>query len=109
MINIFNRTVLFMTPSAEESAEVWSSLREAGIPYDVKIGRTGTGFAKPLVRIPRGGRTGSFFSSAYNAGGVPNSWVEGNSSEVYYIIYVLKKDLERAKEICGRGGKTDDI
>ena len=79
-MNIFNRAVLIQEPNPEAAAKVWSALRAAGIPYDVKTkGSSGT---SAMVRFTQGGRTGS---------------MAGNT---FYVIYVKKADLERAKDIC---------
>ena len=100
MINIFNRALLFQDPSAEAAGKICSSLKEAGIPYVVKTG--GTGSAKPSVRIPRTGRTGNIGDGNYMAtGGIPYSWMEGGTANTFQSIYVHKKDLTKAKEICG--------
>ena len=103
MMNIFNRAVLIQEPNPEAAAKVWSALRAAGIPYDVKTkGSSGT---SAMVRFTQGGRTGSMaggsaMASTYRTGGTPNSWMEGGSGNTFYVIYVKKADLERAKDIC---------
>ena len=98
MIHCFNRAVLFRDPNAETAAKVWASLREAGIPYKVKTVKTGS--ANAAVRAPMSGRTGNIGANVYMGGGVPHSWTEGTAANIRYTIYVMKKDLERAKEIC---------
>ena len=102
MITIFNRTVLLCDPSAESASKACSLLRKAGIAY--KFQKGGRSSTKPAVRIPRTGRTGNMTSgisgNVYPSGGVPYSWSENNSSSANYTVYVLKKDLEKAKEIC---------
>ena len=97
MIHYFNRAVLSRDLNAETAAKVWASLREAGIPYKVKTVKTGP--ANAAVRFPTSGRTGNIGANVYMGGGVPHSWMEG-SANTHYIIYVMRKDLERAKEIC---------
>lgn len=39
-------------------------------------------------------------ASTYRTGGTPNSWMEGGSGNTFYVIYVKKAYLERAKDIC---------
>ena len=100
MINIFNRTLLFQDPNAEATGKICSALDDAGIPYVVKTG--GTGSAKPSVRIPRTGRTGNIGDATiWATGGVPYSWMEGGTANTFQSIYVQKKDFKKAKEICG--------
>ena len=105
MITVFNRAILVREPNSEEVARVRSALKDAGIPYKVKNVRSGP--AKAAVNVPRSGRTGSMTSGysdgVYMGGGIPQSWSRGGSSSTVYIIYVLKKDLKRAKEICDIG------
>ena len=43
---------------------------------------------------------GSAMASTYRTGRTPNSWMEGGSGNTFYVIYVKKADLERAKDIC---------
>ena len=105
MITIFNRAILVREPNSEAASKVWSALRDAGIPYKVKNDRSGP--VKAAVDVPRSGRTGNMTSGysggVYAGGGIPQSWSRGGSSSTVYIIYVLKKDLKRAKEICDIG------
>lgn len=108
MITVFNRAVILEEPNAEAAAKACAALRNAGIPYKMKI--AGSGPARPMVRAPRTGRTGSLgagFSGSglYMGGGVPQAWSEGGSSSALHIVYVRKKDLERAREACGRRPK----
>ena len=103
MISVFRRAVLFRDPSAEAAAEIQLKLKAAGIPYGMKS--VGNGSVNPAVRVPRTGRTGNMTSgSAYMGGGVPHSWTEGQSNAAYYEIYVAKKDLKKAKEVCDLAG-----
>lgn len=99
MITIFNRAVVMKDPSAETASKACAALNGAGIPCKLK--KDGTASPKPAVRIPRTGRTGSMTSGFSGGPGIPYSWREGGSSSTYYIVYVAKKDLERAKSICG--------
>lgn len=98
MINFVNRSILLQDTNPEAVAKVKASLEAAGIPYKVKTG--GTGSVQPAVRVPRGGKTGNIGDGGYYGGGMPYSWKEGGSSSAFFTIYVLKKDMERAKEIC---------
>lgn len=103
MITVFNRAILFKDPDPQAAARVWSVLKKAGIRYKVKFETSGP--TTPAVSVPRTGRTGNigggFSGGEYMAGGIPHSWSEGGSSKTLYKIYVSKKDLKKAKEICG--------
>ena len=99
MITIFNRALLFQDSGGETTDRIKAALKEAGIPYVMKTG--GSASAKPSVRVPRAGRTGNIGDGNYMAtGGIPHSWVEGGPASTFYSIYVSKKDLKKAKEIC---------
>lgn len=105
MISIFNRAILLKDSNAEAAAKARAALNAAGIPFRQKT--AGDGSAKPAVRVPRTGRTGTmgtgFSGGVYMAGGVPHSWAEGAAAKTVYIIFVRKKELKRAKEICNIG------
>ena len=105
MITIFNRAVLCREPSAEAAAKVWSALRKEKIPYEIKTRVSGT--EKPAVRVPRTGRTGNMTAAitdtTYPNGGTPASWTENTPAACVYTVYVKKKDLAKAKEICEIG------
>lgn len=105
MLNILNRTILLKETSAEAAAKARSALEQVGIPF--KASKESSGPAKSAVRIPRSGRTGNMgtdpYSNSYTTGGVPHSWTEVSSAETLYIIYVSKKDLKKAKEVCDIG------
>ena len=105
MITIFNRAILCREPSAEAAAKVWSALRKEKIPYEIKTKVSGA--AKPAVRVPRTGRTGNMTAAVtettYLNGGTPQSWSEGSGVNCVYTIFVKKKDLARAKEVCEIG------
>ena len=105
MITIFNRAVLCREPSAEAAAKVWSALRKEKIPYEIKTKIAGA--KKPAVRVPRTGRTGNMTAAitdtTYTNGGTPASWTENTPSACVYTVYVKKKDLAKAKEICEIG------
>ena len=106
MVRFFSRKILAQNMSAEEAMQIWTKLREAGVSYEVET--RGTARSRPFVRMPRTGRTGNMGSArgGYMAGGIPDSWLNGNptggtEANLYYTIYVNRKDLDRAKEVCG--------
>ena len=105
MITVFNRAVLCREPNAEAAAKVWSALRKEKIPYEVKTKISGA--TKPAVRVPRTGRTGNMTASitdtTYLNGGTPASWTENAAASCVYTVFVRKKDLARAKELCEIG------
>ena len=87
-ITIFNRALLRADTSAEETAKLWSALREAGIEYEVltkhnsgatSINSGRLGHSKDMINSMWGGQ---YYGDTYS-----------------YEIWVKKKDLERAKEI----------
>lgn len=100
---MFNRAVLLDEPKAETAAKVRAVLKDAGIPYKAKNVRHGA--AEPAVRVPMTGRTGNmtsgFGGGVYLGGGVPHDWSVTGDAGTCCRIYVLKKDLKRAKELCG--------
>ena len=102
MINVFNRVAIYQDRDTENAAIIYTKLRKAGIEYKVVI--SGKGSSSSMVRFPRGGRTGGFSGSAttavYGSGGVPDSWVNNHASGNLYTVFVSKKDLTKAKEIC---------
>lgn len=101
-MNLFNRAVLIKENNAEAASAAWTALRKAGIPYRIKKEKSGP--AKASVRIPVLGKTGNMgvdpHVNAFVSGGIPHSWTDGGLTDAIYTIYVLKKDLNRAKEIC---------
>ena len=105
MITIFNRAILCREPSAEAAAKVWSALRKEKIPYEIKTKVSGA--EKPAVRVPRTGRTGNMTAAitdtTYANGGTPTSWTENTPTSYVYTVYVMKKDLAKAKELCEIG------
>ncbi len=105
MITIFNRAVLCREPSAEAAAKVRSTLRKEKIPYEIKTKIAGA--KKPAVRVPRTGRTGNMTAAitdtTYANGGTPTSGTENTPTSYVYTVYVKKKDLAKAKELCEIG------
>ena len=49
MINVFNRKILFQDTNAEAAANVWSTLRENGIKYEVTT-KTGVSSFRRMLR-----------------------------------------------------------
>ena len=90
MINIFNRKVLIKDTNAEMVANVWSTLRENGIKYEV-VTKTGTSSFRRMMTQRS--------NMNFNMGGIPASMTE-HPGDYLYIVYVNKKDYARAKEIC---------
>lgn len=90
MINFFNRKVLFQDTNAEAAANVWSTLKANGISYEMSTKTDVSSFRRMAVQ----NRNVNF-----NAGGIPSSWTEKHSDNIY-VIYVRKNDYEKAKKIC---------
>lgn len=90
MITILNRRRLLADSSSEMAAKAREALKAANIPYAMKTVQNHTGLGKALhagagVGAYRGGMPASSFSD-------PIRYV--------YFIYVRKKDLTKAKEVC---------
>lgn len=90
MITIFNRSRLLADSSSETAAKVREALKAARIPYYMKTVQNHTGLGRA---IHAGAGVGTY------RGGMPASSFSDQMSYVYFI-YVRKKDLARAKEIC---------
>ena len=90
MITVLNRKRLLADSSSEAAAKVRETLKSAGIPYAVKTVQNHTALGKAIHS--------SVGVGAYR-GGMPASSFSDQISYVY-MIYVSRKDLERAKEIC---------
>ena len=90
MITIFNRSKLLADSSSETAAKVREALKAARIPYYMKTIQNHTGLGRA---IHAGAGVGAY------RGGMPASSFSDQMSYVYFI-YVRKKDLIRAKEIC---------
>ena len=88
MITILNRSRLLADSSSETAAKAREALKAAHIPYYMKTVQNHTGLGKSIhagVGAYKGGLSASAFSDQI-------SYV--------YFIYVRKKDLARAREIC---------
>ncbi len=90
MIFFFNRAMLFSDSSAEASANVWSTLKKNGIEYEMKTLKSRSTIERNIHYTMgysqyHGGMSGSSF---------------GDKLSYVYVIYVKKKDLEGAKELC---------
>ena len=90
MINIFNRTALIKDTNAEAVANVWAKLRENGINYEVATKTGSSSFRRMMTQKS---------NINFNMGGMPAKWTE-HPGDYLYIVYVNKKDYEKAKEIC---------
>lgn len=90
MITILNRKKLLADSSAESAAKVREALKAAGIPYAVRTVQNHTALGKAIHTRAGVGAYG---------GGMPASSFSDQISYVY-MIYVRRKDLAKAKEIC---------
>ena len=81
MIHPLNRKTLFTDSSAEAAAQVWSVLKQHGIPYQMK----------------------TVNSMAMNSvhGGMPHSSM-ADAVHYVYVIYVRRRDYARAKQLIGQ-------
>lgn len=90
MITILNRSRLLADSSSEAAAKAREALKAAGIPYTMITKQNHTALGKAIhagagVGAYRGGMPASAFSDQIN---------------YVYMIYVRKKDLAKAKEVC---------
>ena len=92
MITIFNRAELFADSNAEAAANVWSILKANGIKYEMQT-KQNVSIVRKAVQFKASVGTPSGF------GGMSSSHFTDTPSYVY-IIYVKKRDLEKAKELC---------
>ena len=92
MITIFNRAELFVDSNAEAAAQVWTALKANGIKYEM---RTKQNISTVRKAIQFKASTGA--ASGY--GGMSASHFT-DTPDYVYIIYVKKRDLEKAKEVC---------
>ena len=89
MVTILNRARLIADSSSETAAKVREALKAAGIPYFMKTVQNHTALGKAIhTRVGVG---------VYN-GGMPSSSFSDQIGYVY-MIYVRRKDLEKAKKI----------
>ena len=89
MITFFNRRRLFVDSNAEAAARVWSVLKKNGIPYEMHTLRNHTTFGRNLH---------SSMAMNFNKG----AWGHAPLADeiLYtYVIYVRKRDYERARKI----------
>ena len=93
MITILNRKRLLADPSGEAAAKTREALKAAGIPYAMRTVQNHTALGKA---IQSGAGVGAY------RGGMPASAFTDQSSYVY-MIYVRRKDLEKAKKVCQLG------
>ena len=90
MITILNRKRLLADSSSETAAKTREALKAAGIPYALRTVQNHTALGKALHA---GAGVGAF------RGGMPASAFSDQINYVY-MIYVRRKDLARAKEVC---------
>ena len=92
MITIFNRAKLFVDSNAEAAANVWSALKENKIEYDMRTKQNVSTLRKNIqfkASIGAGSGYGGMSASYFS-----------DTPDYIYIIYVKKRDLEKAKKIC---------
>ena len=92
MITVFNRALLFIDSNSEAAANVWSVLEANGIEYEMNT-KQNVSTLRKAVQF----RSSMGAGSGY--GGMSASYFT-DTPDYVYIIYVKKKDLTRAKEIC---------
>ena len=90
MITILNRAELFVDVNQEVAAKVWSALEESGIEYEMNTKQNVSAFRKNIHYAQGMSSTMSSASGSYY----------GDTVKYVYHIYVKKKDLARAKEVC---------
>ena len=92
MITVFNRAKLFVDSNAEAAANVWSALKANKIEYDMRTQQNVSTLRKNIqFRASIGAGSGY--------GGMSASYFS-DTPDYIYIIYVKKRDLEKAKKIC---------
>ena len=91
MITIFNRVRLLADSSSETAAKIRETLKADGIPYDMRTVQNHTSLGRAL--------NSSVGVGAFR-GGMPASSFMDQMTYVY-MIYVRRKDLARARELCG--------
>ena len=91
MVTILNRVRLFADSSSEAAAAIREKLKANGIPYDMRTVQNHTARGKA--------RHSSYGLGAYG-GCMPASSFSDQISYVY-MIYVRRRDLARAREVCG--------
>ena len=93
MVTILNRKKLLADSSSETAAKARETLKTAGIPYAMRTLQNHTTLGKA---IHSGIGVGAY------KGGMPASSFTDQASYTY-ILYVRKKDLAKAKEVCRLG------
>lgn len=91
MVTILNRSKLLSDSSAETAAKAREALKAAGIQYYMKTVQNHTALGKA---IHSGVGVGVY------GGGMASSSFSDQVSYVYFL-YVRRKDLARAREVCG--------
>lgn len=91
MLHPFSRKELFKTPSAQDAARVWSILRANGVPYAVTTKGTGTALRRRMDL--------AIVSKNFN--GATNYSDAVDPLSCLYVIYVNRKDYQRAMELIG--------
>ena len=90
MITILNRSRLLADSSSETAAKAREALKAAHIPYYMKTVQNHTGLGKSIhAGVGVGAYKGGLSASAFS-----------DQISYVYFIYVRKKDLARAKEVC---------
>lgn len=92
MITAFNRAKLFVDTDAQAAANVWSVLKANGIKYEMQTKQNVSTIRKAVqFRASTGAPSGY--------GGMSASHFTDTPTYVY-TIYVRKRDLKKAKEVC---------
>ena len=91
MLHPFNRKELLKTPSAQDAARAWSILRANGVPYAVTTRGTGVTLWRrmDLAIVSKNFNGATKYSDAVD----PLNYL--------YVIYVHRKDYQRAMELIG--------
>lgn len=93
MIHLLTWKKLFTDSSAEAAAQVWSTLDQHHIPYQMKTVNS-MGSLRRNVQ--------SSMSMGTTMGGMPHSAIADQVHYVY-VIYVRRRDYARAKALIGQG------
>ena len=92
MITVFNRALLFVDANSEAAASVWSVLEANGIEYEMRT-KQNVSTLRKAVQFRSSMGPGSGY------GGMSASYFT-DTPDYVYIIYVKKRDLPKAREIC---------
>lgn len=93
MIHPLNRKTLFTDSSAEAAAQVWSVLKQQGIPYQMKT-------VNSMGSLRRNVQSSMAMNSVH--GGMPHSSM-ADAVHYVYVIYVRRRDYARAMALIGQG------